>query len=67
MDKDCYVKEKDDWIDAEFMGVYQQSRVVDASPFVGGHPGGVNAYPIAVVKVEKEFREVKISDVLFKE
>lgn len=66
MENDCYVKIKDDWIDARFIGVYQQSRVVDASPFVGGHPGGVVAFPVAVVKVGTSLQEAKVQDLLFK-
>jgi hypothetical protein len=66
LDKDCYVKIKDELLEAEFVGVYQYSQVIDPSPFVGGHKGGVVAYPIAVVKMDGKFKEVKLSSVTFK-
>lgn len=34
---------------ADFYGVFQLSTVIDPSPMIGGHPGGVIAYPVAVV------------------
>lgn len=66
MDKNCYVNIKDDLVEAEFIGVYQHSRVVDASPFVGGHPGGVIAYPVALVKLCGKLKEVDPSKITFK-
>lgn len=66
MDKDCYVIIKDDLVEAEFIGIYQYSNVVDASPFVGGHPGGVIAYPVALVKLHGKFKEVNPSKVTMK-
>ncbi|MGY0692965.1 hypothetical protein ACW2QC_09280 [Virgibacillus sp. FSP13] len=65
--KDCYIKVKSDWVEAEFIGVYQYSDVIGASPMVGGHPGGVIAYPLAVVRIGGKFKEVKLANVLFKE
>jgi len=47
------------------MGVFQFSNVIDASPFVGGHKGGVVAYPVAVVKINGEIKEVRASNVKF--
>ncbi|MDU5417006.1 hypothetical protein [Peptoniphilus harei] len=34
---------------ADFYGVFQLSTVIAPSIMVGGHPGGVIAYPVAVV------------------
>ena len=34
---------------ADFYGVFQLSSVIDPSPMIGGHPGGVIAYTVAVV------------------
>lgn len=66
MDKDCYVNIKNGLLEAEFIGVFQYSRVLDESPMIGGHKGGVVAYPIAVVKLGGKFKEVKLSDITFK-
>lgn len=66
MDKDCFVSINDDLVEAEFIGIYQYSNVVDASPMVGGHPGGVIAYPIALVKLHGKFKEVHPSKITMK-
>jgi hypothetical protein len=62
----CYVKIKSEWKEAEFLGVFQYSNVIPPSPMVGGHPGGVIAYPIAIVKLNEELKEIKISNLKFK-
>lgn len=67
MDKECYVKIKTELVEAEFIGVYQYSRVIEPSPMIGGHPGGVIAYPIAVVKLNEKLKEVKLSEITFKQ
>ncbi|OIJ12688.1 hypothetical protein BKP37_12875 [Anaerobacillus alkalilacustris] len=71
MDKDCYVNIKNELLEnelleAEFIGVFQYSHVLDPSPMIGGHSGGVIAYPIAVVKLDEKLKEVKLSDITFK-
>lgn len=66
MDKDCFVNINDDLVEGEFVGIYQYSNVVDASPMIGGHPGGVIAYPIALVKICGKIKEVLPSKVTFK-
>lgn len=66
MDKDCYVNINDDLVEVEFIGVYQYSNVVAPSPMVGGHPGGVIAYPIALVRLHGKLKEVEPSKVTFK-
>lgn len=66
LDKDCYVDIKGDLVEAEFMGIYQYSTVIDSSPMVGGHPGGVIAYPIALIKLHGKFKEVDPSKITFK-
>lgn len=53
-------------MEAEFIGVYQYSNVVAPSPMVGGHPGGVIAYPVALVKLHGKLKEVDPSKVTFK-
>lgn len=66
MSKDCYVEIKSELIEAEFIGVYQYSHVLEPSPMVGGHKGGVVAYPIAVVKLYNKLKEVSPSKITFK-
>lgn len=65
MDKNCFVKIKSEMFEAEFIGVYQYSQVIEPSPMIGGHPGGVIAYPIAIVKLNEKLKEVKLSDITF--
>lgn len=61
----CLVYENPYWRDAEFLGVFQYSTVIQPSPMIGGIPGGIIAYPVAVVKVGSQLKEVRISEVKF--
>lgn len=36
-----------------FHGFYQESNVIPPSPLVGGHGGGVIAYPVAIIEDTK--------------
>lgn len=36
-----------------FHGFYQESNVIPPSPLVGGHSGGVIAYPVAIIEDKK--------------
>ncbi|MGM0835997.1 MAG: hypothetical protein ACQEV7_07560 [Bacillota bacterium] len=65
MGEKCYVNIKTKITEAEFIGVFQKSEVIDPSPLRGGHSGGVSAYPVAVVKVGTELKEVRITSVYF--
>jgi len=67
MKKDCYVSIKDDFVEAEFIGIYQYSKVVNASPMIGGHPGGMIAYPVAIIKLHGKFKEVDPSKITMKQ
>lgn len=55
---ECYVKSDNGLIEAEFIGIYQYSEVLEPSPMIGGHPGGVEAFPIALVKIDGKFKQV---------
>lgn len=66
MNKDCYININDDLVEGEFVGIYQYSNVIDPSPMLGGHDGGVIAYPIAIVKISGKLKEVDISELTFK-
>ncbi|MEI3605948.1 hypothetical protein SPD48_09620 [Pseudogracilibacillus sp. SE30717A] len=65
--QECYIKDGEDLIEAEFIGIYQHSRVIEPSPMLGGHPGGVIAHPIALVRVNNRFRQVNPFDVVMVE
>lgn len=66
MDKNCYVNINNDLVLGEFIGVYQYSQVIDPSPMIGGHKGGVIAYPTAIVKINGKLKETEISKITFK-
>ena len=42
------------WREVPFYGVFQYSDVIGPSLMAGGHPGGVIAYPVAVVELENQ-------------
>ena len=42
-----------------FLGVFQRSQVLDPSPLLGGHSGGVVAFPVYVVQVGNDILEIK--------
>jgi hypothetical protein len=61
----CCIKENSELVKAEFIGVFQYSHVIDPSPMIGGHQGGLVAYPLAVVKHNGKLKEVKLSEITF--
>lgn len=51
-----------------FHGFYQESNVIPPSPLVGGHSGGVIAYPVAIIEDEKgNVMEVEATSIQFVE
>ncbi|WP_163583302.1 hypothetical protein [Gracilibacillus saliphilus] len=60
-----FVKGKEDLTEVEYIGVFQRSKVIDPSPWVGGHNGGVVSYPVVVVKTDEGLKEFSLSDVVF--
>lgn len=49
-----------------FHGFYQESNVIPPSPLVGGHSGGVIAYPVAIIEDKKgELMEVEATSIKF--
>ena len=52
-------------IEGELIGVFQYSQPIGESPMIGGHAGGVVAYPLAVVKVGNELKEVPVNRVSY--
>ncbi|TYS55807.1 hypothetical protein FZD47_25460 [Bacillus infantis] len=63
--ENCCIKVNSELVKAEFIGVFQYSHVLDPSPMIGGHQGGVVAYPLAVVKHNGKLKEVKLSEITF--
>lgn len=61
----CYVKVGKGHIEGEYIGTFQYSNVIEPSMFVGGHNGGVDAYPVAVVRSGAKLLQVRLSDVVF--
>ena len=52
--KTCKAKVNGEWVEVLFHGVFQYSDVISPSLMVGGHNGGVIAYPVAVVELENQ-------------
>ena len=51
-----------------FHGFYQGSNVIPPSPLVGGHSGGVIAYPVAIIEDKKgKLMEVEATSIQFVE
>lgn len=50
--KICETKIDDKWVEVPFHGIFQYSDVVQPSLMVGGHSGGVVAYPVALVGID---------------
>lgn len=64
---DCHIKIKGEYYPAKFIEIFQSSNVIGESAMIGGHRGGVVAYPVAVVRFGTSFKQVNISDVIFDE
>lgn len=62
----AYIEVNGSEVEVEFMGVFQSSVVLDPSPLVGGHSGGVMAQPVVVVKHEGELKQFNLNKVRFK-
>jgi hypothetical protein len=59
---DCSFKNSEgEEVDGKFMGTYQFSDVIVPAIARGGHPGGTIAYPIALVRVGNEIKEIRAS------
>lgn len=61
-----FVKETE-WVAADLYDFYQFSKPIEPSLLKGGHPGGLIAYPIALVRLENgEFMTVNANEVRMK-
>lgn len=61
----CFTIYKGEWVEAKYLGLFQFSKVIEPSPMIGGHPGGVIAYPVAVVKLYDKLVKVDLAKVKF--
>lgn len=51
-----------------FHGFFQRSMIIEPSLMLGGHDGGVMAYPVAIIETEEgEVLEVGAMKIQFKE
>jgi hypothetical protein len=64
-EKTCFVLDKNEWVEADYIGVFQFSNVIDPSPMVGGHKSGVIAYPVVVVKLNDKLQNFILQKVKF--
>lgn len=56
-----------EWVEAGLYDFFQYSEPIAPSVMVGGHPGGVVAYPMALVRLESgEFKTVNANKVRMK-
>ncbi|MFT8709469.1 MAG: hypothetical protein ABF820_08580 [Sporolactobacillus sp.] len=63
--KKCKVFIKSEWVEAEYVGVFQISDVIGESPMIGGHHGGVIAFPVVVAKVNDKLQQFALQKVRF--
>lgn len=54
MKKCIYLDPKNNEIEADFYGIFQESEIYRPSDFIGGHSGGVRAWTIAVVYTDED-------------
>lgn len=54
-----------EWINVEYIGVFQFSKPVGPSVKAGGHGGGAIAHPVAVVKAEGMLIDVPLKHFRF--
>ena len=55
------------WKSARYVGMYQFANVIEPSIMIGGHKGGMVAYPVAVVKYESELIELPLKHIRLKD
>lgn len=73
MNDKCFLLSGDKRTEVEFIGIFDVSRVIEPSPFIGGHNGGVISGPIAVIVVPhslencKVFKKVELEELVFEE
>lgn len=59
----CKALINDEWVEAEFFGIFQKAWTIGESPLVGGHSAGQIAYPVTVVKYDGRFYELALERV----
>lgn len=61
--KKCEVSVGGDKFVSDFYGVFQFSEIINPSLMIGGHPGGVRAYPVAVIGFDDGLRKVSVDKI----
>lgn len=61
MNKCKYLNDEGEIVVADLYGFFQYSSISPPSLMVGGHGGGVTAYPVAVIGDRGQKRQIKIN------
>ena len=59
----CKALINDEWVEAEFFGIFQKAWSIGESSLRGGHNAGQIAFPVAVVKYDGRFYELVLERV----
>lgn len=61
MNRCKYLNDEGEIVVAELYGFFQFSSIIPPSLMIGGHSGGVTAYPVAVIGDRGQIRQIKIN------
>lgn len=56
-----YLNDEGEIVVADLYGIFQYSTIIQPSLMIGGSPGGVIAYPVAVIVDSGKIRQIKIA------
>lgn len=56
-----YLNDEGEIVVADLYGIFQYSTITQPSLMIGGSPGGVIAYPVAVIVDSGKIRQIKIA------
>ncbi|WP_105300564.1 hypothetical protein [Anaerococcus marasmi] len=56
-----YLNDEGEIVVADLYGIFQYSTITQPSLMIGGSPGGVIAYPVAVIVDSGKIRQIKIN------
>lgn len=59
----CKALINDEWVEAEFFGIFQKAWTIGESLIVGGHSAGQIAFAVVVVKYDGSFYELGLERV----
>ena len=64
MKKCKYKNSNDEIVTGDFYGIFQYSQVIPPQVFVGGHQGGMKAFPLALVLDEYGMKQILPEDIV---